>query len=289
MENGDAKLVSFCKEVKVTGAEGVAICDALARAIARRGIRTDYRMAQLNDTVATMLGGMAVTDTRPYDGSMGFILGTGMNGCYAERTAAVKKYRGSAYRSADMIINMECGFYAGFAKGDVDRRIDALSEKPGDHPAEKLMSGAYLGKILAETLRRARAEGLLRSEIPADLEEIPMPDVNGFLAGETSCLDTILAREDRDPCRRIIEGIYGRAARLMAVMFTAIALHTGRGKERPMAIFLEGSTYQKSPLLKKSLTAELSAAEQTYGCRFRVLETVHPTLTGAAYAAVSNA
>lgn len=280
MENKDAKMVAFCKEVKVTGAEGVEICKALDEAIRRRGVEKTYSYVQLNDTVATLLGGMAAADRAKYDAFIGFILGTGTNGCYVESTKNIEKYTGSVYTAETMIVNMESGCYAGYARGDIDCALDASSAIPGDHQAEKLISGAYMGVILAQALRAANLMTDAR-------KEIPMPDVNAFLAGEKSVLDDII--QDRDAVRAIIEGIYSRTARLMTVVFASIALHRGVGKEKPVAIVLEGSTYQKSPRLQQYLAEELADVKAKYGVLFEIVGAENATLTGSAYAAVSNA
>ena len=287
-EDKDAELVAFCKEVKVTGAEGAHICRELDAAIRRRGVTKKYRYVQLNDTVATHLGGMAACDRTQYDGFIGFILGTGTNGCYTEQTEAIHKYTGSVYREKNMIVNMESGCYAGFTGGELDALVDAASAIPGDHPAEKMISGAYLGKILALALRRAAEEGLLTAKLPETLTEIPMPDVNAFLAEEKSVLDTLIPESDRAAVREIILGLYGRTARLMAVVFASVALHTGCGRTKPMGIVIEGSTYQKSPFLQKALARELRALKIFYGCDFVILGAENATLTGAAFAALSN-
>ncbi|MBQ7566506.1 MAG: hypothetical protein IJT18_05240 [Oscillospiraceae bacterium] len=288
MENGDAALVAFCKEVKVTGAEGVHICKALKEAIRRRGVKKEFRFVQLNDTVASQLGGMSQSDRSLYGNYIGFILGTGLNACYTEKTGNITKYRGTLYRAPEMIVNMEAGCYAGFAKGEIDRRIDCASAIPGDHQAEKMMSGAYLGKILCEALREAHREGLFASAIPDGVSEIFMPDVNKFLAGDKSMLDTLrMDRSDISLCRAVIEALYGRTARLMASIFTAVALHTAPEKKE-LCVVLEGSTYQKSPLLQEKLAAELETAEKLSGCRFTVMQAKDPTISGSAYAAVSN-
>ncbi len=286
MENRDAKLVAFCKEVKVTGAEGVEICRSLDQAIRRRGITKKYSYVQLNDTVATLLGGMAASDRSAYDGYIGFILGTGTNGCYAERTDRITKYTGKAYTASTMIVNMESGCYAGFRKGELDGRIDAASAIPGDHPAEKLISGAYLGKILMAALKQAAHDGILSSRLP-DGDEIPMPDVNAFLAGEPGMLDC-LTETDRQPVREIILALYSRTARIMAVVFASIALQLDAGREKPMAIVLEGSTYQKSPRLQELLLLELEEIKKEYGIGFAILGAENATLTGSAFAAISN-
>ena len=78
------------------------------------------------------------------------------------------------------------------------------------------------------------------------------------------------------------------AARLGAVVFAAVALQQNAGREKPMAIVLEGSTYQKSPCLQTLLGQELETLRKTYGVGFAVIAAENTTLTGSAYAAVSN-
>ena len=287
MEDRDARLVRFCKEVKVTGAEGLEICKALDAAIRRRGVTKQYAYVQLNDTVATQLGGMAASDRSAYDGYIGFILGTGTNGCYTENTASIRKYTGTQYREKTMIVNMESGCYAGFRKGELDEIIDNASALPGDHQAEKMISGAYLGKIIMEALKRAQTEGVITSFAHDGSDEVPMPHVNDFLAGRSSMLDC-LSLEDKEAVTQIILALYGRTARLMTVVFTSIALQKNAGREKPMAIVLEGSTYQKSPRLQDLLQKELEAVERQYGIRFAILGAENATLTGSAFAAISN-
>ena len=287
MENRDAKMVAFCKEVKVTGAEGVEICKALDAAIHRRGVEQTYSYVQLNDTVATQLGGMAATDRSKYDGYIGFILGTGINGCYTEATANIPKYTGTAYTDPTMIVNMEAGCYAGFSKGAVDYCIDGKSAIPGDHQAEKMMSGAYLGRIIAEALKVASKARILETDL-SHVEKIHMVEINRFLAGESNEIDSFLCDSDRGAVKMLIESVYRRTARLMAVMFAAVAIHSDIGKVKPVCVVLEGSTYQKSPVLQEFLMAELETVLQTYGRRFEVISAENPTLTGSAFAAAAN-
>ncbi len=285
-EDRDGTIIEFCKEVSVTGAEGLPICASLDAAIKRRGLSRSYRYVQLNDTVAALLGGLAAIDAAEFDGTVGFILGTGMNGCYSEKTAEIKKYTGLAYRDETMIVNMEAGCYAGFQGGSIDRAVDAESAVPGDHLAEKLVSGAYLGRILAAALDKAADEGLLTKG--AGVPKIPLQEVNAFLSGERSLFSDTFPEADFPTVRAIIESLYARAARLMAVIFTAIALQTGRGKEKPMCIVMEGSTYQKSATLQKLLDDELRGVRERFGCAFTIRFAENSTLTGAAYAAMTN-
>ena len=312
-DDGDAKIVRFCKEVKVRGAEGKSICRELLAAIRRRGIEKNFTCVQLNDTAAAMLGGMANAEREKYSGFLGFILGTGVNACYVEKTENVEKYvnapvgahsmrpsdtvqgqraidnrpydKALAYTKPSMIINMESGMYGGFARGPLDLRLDQASQLPGDHCAEKMLSGVYLGKLIYAALGEAKAAGLLSSAPQNDGSEVPMPDVNAFLADEPSMLDT-LSDADRSTARAIILSIYGRAARLCAVMLAAIAMQMHAGRDKPVCVVLEGSTYHLSPKLKAYFARELEGLKLLYGLSFEIVRFDDQSLTGAAYAAL---
>ncbi len=273
-EDGDGQLLSFCKEVRVTGAEGKFICKELKNAL---GDATRLCL-HLNDTAAAMLGGMAdgFCEDAPY---CGFILGTGTNCCYGEKTANITKYTGSAYEHDTMIVNMESGMYGGFPRGDLDEILDNSSEKPMDHMAEKLVSGVYLGKLLYLALTQASKEGLFSGDLSAFSGEIPMAQWQDLTFA--SAADTAFAKE-------LMRALYGRTARLMTIILSAVGLQTGASKERPLHIVMEGSTYGKSPLLQTLLEEELSHAAAEWNLGFRILTTTDATLKGAALAALSS-
>ncbi|MBQ7523592.1 MAG: hypothetical protein IJT07_03645 [Oscillospiraceae bacterium] len=349
LDNGDARLVRFAKEIKVDGAEGKLVCQELLAAIRRRGVTKEFTCVQLNDTAAAMLGGMATVDREKYSGFIGFILGTGINSCYVEKTENVVKYvnapvgapvgahsmrpsdtaqgrnsgrqvaaptgrttdlgvgaaisrpsdtvqgqraidnrpydKALAYTKPSMIINMESGMYGGFARGPLDLRLDQASQLPGDHCAEKMLSGVYLGKLIYAALGEAKTAGLLSSAPQNDGGEVPMPDVNAFLADEPSMLDT-LSLTDRETVRAMILSVYARAARLCAIILGATALQMHAGREKPICVVLEGSTYHLSPELKKFVARELDGLQKLYGLQFEIVKLEHQSLTGAAYAAL---
>ena len=141
----------------------------LEAALARQGV--DVRVVALvNDTVGTL---MAKAYSNPKC-RIGVILGTGTNGAYVERTAAIGKWHGD--RDGFMVINMEWG---GFGSGEmgrsllpvspvmptmaallshyrygvccflsqvtgVDAQLDALSPNPTKQRFEKMISGGSI-------------------------------------------------------------------------------------------------------------------------------------------------
>jgi hexokinase len=85
----DGKLISFSKEIRVAGSEGMLIAKELAGALhACRAGETIRKYVVVNDTAAALLGGAAGSGN---GGLIGFVLGTGMNLCYEEENAGNKK------------------------------------------------------------------------------------------------------------------------------------------------------------------------------------------------------
>lgn len=287
----DARIVAFSKELRVTGAEGAVIGASLNRELIRRG-HSPKRFTLLNDTVAALLSG--VTGTREYDGHIGFILGTGTNGCYAERGERIEKLPGT---TGSMVINMESGIYSGFARGTYDRELDEASKMPGDHLTEKMLSGAYLGDLVFRTVRGASDAGLFSPSFAtamARFETFESADLSAFTERDgNAALNQLTAEHESDDAllRAFIANAYDRAARILAVTFTAILTHTdtGRSPAAPCCITAEGSTYHKTPLLQKRLAHYLDA--WTAGVHDRHCALVHcddATVIGAAVAAAQE-
>lgn len=283
----DARIVAFSKELRVTGAEGAVIGASLNRELVRRGHGSKH-FALLNDTVAALLSG--VTGTREYDGHIGFILGTGTNCCYAERGERIEKLPGT---TGSMIINMESGIYSGFARGRFDRELDEGSKMPGDHLTEKMLSGAYLGDLVFRTVRGACDAGLFSADFAARLKDhksFETAELGTFAEGAENAL-TAGNKTDVETLRAIVTDAYDRAARILAVTFTAILTHTdtGRSPDTPCCVTAEGSTYHKTPLLQKRLAHYLDAwTAGVHGRHCTIVRCDDATVIGAAVAAAQE-
>ncbi len=283
----DARIVAFSKELRVTGAEGAVIGASLNRELVRRGHGPKH-FALLNDTVAALLSG--VTGTREYDGHIGFILGTGTNCCYAERGERIEKLPGT---TGSMVINMESGIYSGFARGRFDRELDEGSKMPGDHLTEKMLSGAYLGDLVFRTVRGACDAGLFSADFAARLKDhksFETAELGTFAEGAENAL-TAGNKTDVETLRAIVTDAYDRAARILAVTFTAILTHTdtGRSPDTPCCVTAEGSTYHKTPLLQKRLAHYLDAwTAGVHGRHCTIVRCDDATVIGAAVAAAQE-
>ena len=291
----DGKILGFSKEVRITGAEGRMLGESLNRVFVRRGHKTK-RITVLNDTVATMMGSLAVTKGHRYDNYIGFILGTGTNTCYVESTAKIKKSSAAQALQGEMVINMESCGYDGFRQGTFDRVLDRESESPGEHKMEKMISGAYQGKLLFLMIKAAAEEGVLSQEFGAAFVErgalLPR-DVDAFIARPNG--DDWLAEltagneEDRSRLYELLSAYYERAARITAVVFSGIALYTEVPAGGSMCVMAEGSVFEKSTLYVKKLTEYIERyLQREMGISCCILSGENTTLVGTAVAALTQ-
>jgi hexokinase len=297
--NRDGKVSALCKEVEVSGIEGVMAGAELDRAYRSRGMAGGKSYVRLNDTVATLLGARAVHGDENCDGYVGFILGTGLNACYVESLDRIKKLPAGGYAAPSMIINTECGVYTGFAQGSIDAAIDAKSQFPGDHVYEKMISGGYFGDVLHGALALAGERGFLSGGFRRALEDmgtVDLKEITGYILErepETNRYCRLASQNDGD--RAVLDALlhllYERAARMLVAMFTAVAEEAGYGGDpaRPLRVCAEGTTYYKSPLLLRYLGGLLEEyAAGRRGRHIEMVKTANATLIGTALAALIN-
>ena len=254
----DGKILGFNKELKIEGSEGAMIGVELNAAFGRQGKRP-AEVTTLNDTVAALIG--VVFDRGAYDmgGYIGLIYGTGVNICYYD--ADMK-----------MLINTEMGKYDGFPQSICDKEIDLESDIPGDSPFEKMVSGAYFSNVALKALRLAAAGGVFSTvtcEAMQALRSLDAPGIDGFMRnfkpGEDD-LGTELGRlcateEDSAALYAILDGLYERAAKLLAISMTAVLDRSGAAASRPAFIVAEGSSFRKGYLFRERFERWLKTAE----------------------------
>lgn len=246
-ESLDAKLTRWTKGIKAPEIVGQYVGGELMKRIGGGEI------AVVNDTVATLLAGKALERGRIFSSYLGFILGTGTNVAYVERTKEGAK-----------IINAESGAFNKIARSSFDEAMDAKQGDCGANIFEKMISGAYLGNIALEMYRAAAKGGLFSARVLSGvmgLGELSTIDLDGFCAsttcsgGECSPLTTIFSDpDDAKMARRLGRMVYERAAVLTAIHLAAFAIRTGEGveKDEPIAIAIDGSTYYKTKTIQFS-------------------------------------
>ena len=148
LENGDAEVLSLSKELSIPDIIGKKVGEEINRALVRAG-RREKECIVLNDTCSVFLNSEKVPE--PDHIVAGLVLGTGFNICFEDNDTGY-------------LVNSECGSFAGFPRTEIDLKLDSASEKPGWHPAEKMISGQYILKLCEMYKDAAKEEGIESEE-----------------------------------------------------------------------------------------------------------------------------
>lgn len=183
LQNRDARILHFSKEVNISGEEGRIIGLEINKRLKKK-----RQFSVLNDTVAAQLGVSA---------DAAIILGTGFNISYMDKEKG-------------MIICTESGRFEQLPQGTFDKLLcDGMDGVP---LAERQISGAYLGLLI-----RIAAEAYFGRELP----DFELSDVSEFLIGEGSLYDYLSIMEKRE-FRNIISLLLERSANRVALMLECL-------------------------------------------------------------------
>ena len=264
---GDGKLLYWTKQIQAPEIIGQWVGAELARRLPQPA----PRILVLNDTVTTLLAGKATerTGTR-HSAYIGFILGTGTNVAYVERNANIAKAP-AADPSGTMVINAESGGFSKLEQSAFDKAMDAKTRDAGAQTFEKMIAGAYLGRLGLEVLKAAARTGFFKKETARDilsLGTLESIDLDNFCANyktdHANPLERIFTAEsDRALARRLAIPVFERAAVLTAVHLAAFIVKTGGGTDpnAPVCVCIDGSTYYKTRTVSfpKIVQSELDA------------------------------
>lgn len=294
----DGKLLRFSKEIKAPEVIGRRIGEELNAALARLGLGGKKHIVILNDTVTTLLAGMAGAD-KNYDSYIGFILGTGTNTCYIEKNSNITKAK-KLDPDKHQIINVESGGFAKTPRGKIDEHFDASTNNPGLQSLEKMMSGAYLGPLILEVIHKAANDELFSSAAAKKLlsiEKLDTTQISEFLVEPTAPFHPLgealleTSNYDKTMMESLVRAMVERAAKLTAINLSAAVLKCDKGQdpERPVCIVAEGTTFYKLAGLREKVEQDLQ--EFLVGKKKRSYEIVYvdnATLIGAAIAGLTN-
>ena len=287
------------KEVDISDAKGKLVCDGINQVLASRGI-AGKRFVVLNDASATMLSAKASTPGASFETYIGFIMGTGTNTCYIERTENIQKCAGTiAAGMKNMAVVLESGGYDGIAQGKADKALDGETHNPGKYMFEKMTSGAYLGRLAHKTVGLTCREGLFSDEFCDGFKEVGSlslkNDVDAFCrhpfgGGKLAAL-TAGNDADRQTLYYIIDLLFERAAKIVACSLAGIVKHTGFGGDptRPVCVCCDGSTFNKSKLYRSKTDYYIKDyIERQLQRHLEFIKVHNPSLLGAAIAALLN-
>ena len=269
----DGKVVMFSKEVKAPQVIGTRVGQETLNAC-KQYDSSDRKIVILNDTVATLLGGMATTDEQ-FSAYLGYIYGTGTNVCYIEDTAQITKVKDLPV--GKMLINTECGNFDGFAQGDFDKATIARTAVPNKQLFEKMTSGKYLSDIIYEALCVAEKENIFVGK--THIEPFTLKQVSDFLTGgQFPC--SFESEQDFAFARELCGELILRAAKMGAIVNSALAIASCKDKSLPVAIVAEGTTFNKLPFYRTFFERYLTEILGKWGVNFKILQGEELNLVG---------
>ena len=305
----DGILLAFSKEVDAPDVIGKAIGKGLREALAAKGCIYDGPIVLLNDTVATLLSGLA---SIPEDGEkertkndfgvppgpvIGFILGTGFNTAYPETNIPKIGFNSP---SAPQIMVCETGNFDVHHRGQLDMEYDSTTKNPGGYALEKATAGAYLGPLTLLILKQAVKDKLLCFKKSDELLAMPhletrfLNEFNHAPLTADGPIGSLFARDESGALATVqylTSIVTERGALFSASVLAATILRTNAGFEpySPVRVAVEGTTYLIYKGMRRSLEAYLHQMLFTEKPRPYVVSPVEQaSLFGAAVAALSR-
>jgi hexokinase len=284
----DGVVKGFSKEVQASSVVGTLLGQSTLDAL-KRYSKTPRKIAILNDTVACIMGGIASVNKEDYSTFVGYIYGTGTNISYIEKGENVIKVTPTD-RKDNMVINTECGGFRGFSQGTFDKMADSMTSSQGMHLTEKMTSGRYISSVISCALYKAQEENLFTGDAV----------LSGKTVADTACISDFLANpddtnnvlhkcfygsEDRAFVRETALGIIDRAAKIGAIMVCGAMIKSGGGKEKPIGLVVEGTTFSKLYSYKERFIAYMDDFTSRYGIKYNIITGKNLNLTGTALAA----
>ena len=307
--NGDGILLAFSKEVDAPEVIGKAIGAGLREALARRLHIYNGPIVLLNDTVATLLSGLA---SIPADGEaapsanayrfsggpvIGFILGTGFNTAYPE--TAIPKI-GFESKSGPQIVVCETGAFKLRYRGQLDQEFDNTTKNPGAYTMEKTTSGAYLGPLTLHILKQAVKDKVITFNKSAELLAMPrletrtLNEFNHAPLAASGPLGSLFGLDEGGAlaaAQYLSSIITERGALLSAAVLAATVERINSGYEpwAPVRIAVEGTTFLIYKGMRRSLESWLHRMLVSGKPRPYIVAPVEQaSLFGAAVAALSK-
>lgn len=251
----NAELIIWTKEFKTPGVEGKVVNDLLKEALARFELTNVEPISVINDTVAVLL---SAAYQHP-DTFIGSIYATGQNNCYVESSINDPNNAGIG----GMILNLESGNFMKLTPNRLDQEFDEMSEKPGEQRLEKMVSGRYMGELFGMALSELFNEkGKNYGFTSIDLSSILMDDTIDGDRIAAIIKDKTGKDIDNEECAKIKQlatAMVIRSARLVTATYVGMIWHrAGENKISRQHIAVDGSVYEKMPLVQENINRALS-------------------------------
>jgi len=305
----DGILLAFSKEVDAPDVIGKAIGKGLRDALAAKGCKYGGPIVMLNDTVATLLSGLAsispdgeaVRRRNDFNASpgpvIGFILGTGFNTAYPETNIPKIGFNSP---SSPQIVVCETGNFNVRYRGQLDREYDSTTKNPGGYFLEKASAGAYLGPLTLHILKQAIKDKVLvfkKSEEILAMPHLETRFLNEFTHAPLRAEGPLgsLFAPDEGGALAAVQYITSIVTERGALFSAAVLAATIRRLDAPcepyspIRIAVEGTTYMVYKGMRRALESHLHQMLIKGKPRPYVISPVEQaSLFGAAVAALSR-
>ena len=307
--DADGILLAFSKEVDAPDVIGKSIGKGLRDALASKGFKYSGPIVMLNDTVATLLSGLATISpdgeavrTRNDFGIeggpvIGFILGTGFNTAYPEIN--IPKIKSHSPGSPQIVV-CETGNFNVRCRGRLDMEYDSTTKNPGGYFLEKAAAGAYLGPLTHHILKQAIKDKVLQFKKSDELLAMPnletrfLNEFNHSPLTAQGPLGSLFAPNESDALAAVqyLSSIVTERGALFSaavVAATVERMNTGYEPYSPVRIAVEGTTYMIYKGMRRALESYLHQMLYKNKPRPYVISPVEQaSLFGAAVAALSK-
>ena len=307
--DADGILLAFSKEVDAPDVIGKAIGKGLRESLAQKGYKYSGPIVMLNDTVATLLSGLAAispdgesvrtrNDFSAEGGPViGFILGTGFNTAYPETT--IPKIKFNSHTSTQIVV-CETGNFNIRCRGKLDIEYDNTTKNPGGYFLEKTAAGAYLGPLTLHILKQAVKDKVLQFKKSDELLAMPHLEtrfLNEFTHAPLTAqgpLGSLFDTKESDALaavQYITSIVTERGALFSAAVVAATVerINPGYLPYSPVRIAVEGTTYMIYKGMRRALESHLHQMLINDKPRPYVISPVEQaSLFGAAVAALSK-
>jgi hexokinase len=173
--------------------------------------------------------------------------------------------------------------------------MDAATNDRGHYTFEKMISGAYLGRVGSVVLAEAARAGLFSgaaAERLGGLGTVSNKELDDFCGGrpapDNPFLGAAFGAEDRETVVRLCTPVYERAAVLTAVNLASAILKTGGGGDpaRPVCVNVDGSTYYRTLTadFQNRVQRELASLLAPRGVAYELIRVDDSPVIGAAVA-----
>ena len=307
--DADGILLEFSKEVDAPDVIGKTVGKELREALSRKGFKYNDPIVMLNDTVATLLSGLASISPDGEEvrsgndfGAMpgpviGFILGTGFNTAYPE--TKIPKINFYSPDSPQIIV-AESGNFKVQNRGKLDLEYDNTTKHPGSYTLEKGASGAYLGPLTLHILKQALKDKVIQFKKSDELLAMPHLEtkfLNHFNHNPLAAkgpLGSLFAPDEGDALAAVqyISSIVTERGALYSAAVLAATVERMNSRFEPYSpvrIAVEGTTFVRYKGMRRALESYLHQMLYRDKPRPYVISPVEQaSLFGAAVAALSK-